>query len=222
MLRVNHLSCSYENESETKVVVKDANFILEDGKIYDLTGPSGSGKSTILKALAKLIPRDSGEFILDGKNSKDIKNTIWRREVCLFMQTTSLIDASVFENLLLPFSYKVRQNSHVPNQGEMREVLDALLLEDVDLEHNAHKLSGGQQARIAFARNYLTKPKVMLLDEVDASLDSKSADALWELVDRAAREGSSVLRIRHKDDDGRGYRRFYINNAKLEELDRHE
>lgn len=218
IFKVVNLTCSYDCQQKTSPIVINASLTLEDGKIYDLSGPSGSGKSSFLKALSKLIHIDSGDIYLNEVNSNGIANSLWRKHVLLFMQQTSLLDLSVRDNILLPFSYEVRKNESMPTEKDMRKILDRLLLEDVSLDDNALELSGGQQARIAFIRNYLTKPNILLLDEVDASLDEVSAEALWSLVDDACDAGASVLRIRHKDSDGRAYKAFTINSQVLSEV----
>ena len=68
---------------------------------------------------------------------------------------------------------------------------------------DASQLSGGQQARVALLRAFVTHPKVLLLDEVDAGLDDESANAVGLLCRSVAqKEGSAVLRIRHRPPDG--------------------
>ncbi|MBW3088443.1 ATP-binding cassette domain-containing protein [Bifidobacterium sp. 82T24] len=90
--------------------------------------------------------------------------------------------------------------------SRIRETLDAMGCEDIDLSRPPHDLSGGQAARVSLARTLLTNPKVLLADEVDAGLDDDNAEKVASIMARAAADGMAIVRIRHRPPDGRANR----------------
>ena len=87
----------------------------------------------------------------------------------------------------------------------IRNTLDAMGCEDIDLARAPHDLSGGQAARVSLARTLLTRPAVLLADEVDAGLDD----------DNAAARGMAIVRIRHRPPDGRATRIVTLSSGRL-------
>ena len=85
----------------------------------------------------------------------------------------------------------------------IRNTLDAMGCEDIDLARAPHDLSGGQAARVSLARTLLTRPAVLLADEVDAGLDDDNADKVASIMASAAARGMAIVRIRHRPPGGR-------------------
>lgn len=207
-----------EGSPEGMLVLRDVGFSLEAGKIYDLLGRSGAGKSTLLRVCALMVGRSSGTLLLDGRPDSDFKPTEWRKNVSLVPQHVSLVPGSIRDNLLLPWSLKVRAGEKSPTDEELRRLLRLADL-DTALGRDCAKLSGGQAARVALLRVFATKPKVLLLDEVDAALDDESSQAVsaltWEMVARGPAE-TTCLRIRHRASDGKEAGAFWLEDGKLE------
>lgn len=187
---------------------------LDAGRIYDLTGPSGAGKSMLLRACAQLMTIKGGSLTLDGADSSAFSYQEWRRHVCLVPQHASLIRGTIRDNLLLPWTLKVSRGTQVPPDDELRELLQAAQL-DVPLDRDAAKLSGGQAARVALLRAFATKPRVLLLDEVDAALDDASAQAVGELTVQIIGRDATCLRIRHRPPDGKASSTFHLEGGHL-------
>ena len=198
LFRAEHIALSYRRGGEAVPLLRDASFSLEAGAICDLVGPSGAGKSTLLRACSLMLGRDSGELYLDGRPSSAFKPTEWRRQVCLVPQQAALVAGTVRDNLVLPWRLKVNAGTQPPADDELARLLDAAELSDVGLARDVSQLSGGQAARVALLRAFATRPRVLLLDEVDAALDDDSALAVGRLTD----ERTACLRIRHRASDG--------------------
>jgi len=203
MFQVEHITVELVGDEGTFLAVDDVSLALESSQIADIVGPSGAGKSTFLYALSLLVPCRSGDLLLDGRRVSSFTPSEWRSLVALVQQKPTLIEGSVQTNLLLPWTLKVHKEHKRPTFEEMRRLLDRAELSDISLERPVSKLSVGQQARIAFIRTLLTRPEVLLLDEVDAALDAASTRAIGGLVTSFAHDGGAVLRVRHKVDDGR-------------------
>lgn len=97
----------------------------------------------------------------------------------------------------------------------IRNTLDAMGCEDIDLARAPHDLSGGQAARVSLARTLLTRPAVLLADEVDAGLDDDNADKVASIMASAAARGMAIVRIRHRPPDGRATRIITLSSGRL-------
>lgn len=97
----------------------------------------------------------------------------------------------------------------------IRNTLDAMGCEDIDLARAPHDLSGGQAARVSLARTLLTRPAVLLADEVDAGLDDDNADKVASIMASAAARGMAIVRIRHRPPNGRATRIVTLSSGRL-------
>lgn len=97
----------------------------------------------------------------------------------------------------------------------IRNTLDAMGCEDIDLARAPHDLSGGQAARVSLARTLLTRPAVLLADEVGAGLDDDNADKVASIMASAAARGMAIVRIRHRPPDGRATRIVTLSSGRL-------
>jgi len=195
------LSVSLHREGEWHPLFADVNLFLEAGHIYDLVGASGSGKSTLLRTCARMISRSAGTLSIDRADSSSIEPTRWRKMVCLVQQKPAFVTGSVRDNLLLPWTLGVHAGEESPRDAELRSLMDAADLQSVELTRDVSQLSGGQAARIALLRVFVTKPKVMLLDEVDSALDETSAKDVDVMTRSFVGEDMACLRIRHRASD---------------------
>lgn len=215
LFEARHISAAYTRDSVSTELFSQVSFALEQGKIFDLVGPSGSGKSTLLRVLALMLNKTSGHLYLDGKESAAYQTAEWRHEVCLVPQTPSLIAGTVRDNLLLPWKFKLRRTETPPDSTALTQLVEKAGLGDIELERDASQLSGGQAARVALLRAFATRPRVLLLDEVDAALDDDSARMIGMLTRRMADEGAACLRIRHRQADGFASQTFTLDQGTL-------
>ena len=215
LFTADNVTIDLSREGESFRVVEGASFALEAGKIYDLVGPSGSGKSTLLRACCLMLETVSGCFRLRGKAASDYTPEEWRRHVCLVPQKPALVPGTVRQNLLLPWTLRVRKGESKPCDFDLLSYLKAARLDDVALDRDISQLSGGQVARVALLRSFVTRPAVLLLDEVDAALDSESSAAVSALTASAVNGETTCLRIRHRATDGLAAATFEIREGKL-------
>lgn len=199
-------------------VVDGVSFSLERGQVIDLVGPSGSGKSTLLLAMARLRPMVSGEFALLGRTASQVDGVSWRQQVLYVPQKATLVPGTVEENLLSPWNLACRRTAMAPSPEKMRQGLDLIGLSDVELDRDMARLSGGQAARVALLRALALEAPLTLLDEVDAALDDESARLVGEVVSKAATEGRTFLRVRHRAPDGFAMRRLHLEGGRLAEV----
>ena len=196
-------------------------------RIVDLVGPSGAGKSSLLTAFARLNPRASGDLRLDGRSADDFTPQQWRAQVAYLPQKPVLLGETVAQAIRLPFTLAIRQSARTKQgprrisptdalpDGRIRETLDNMGCADIDLNRPPHDLSGGQAARVSLARTLLTRPKVLLADEVDAGLDGDNAEKVARILAKAAADGMAIVRIRHRPPDGRATRVMRLADGTL-------
>lgn len=215
LFEAKHIGVQFRRNGQPFAPFADVSFSLEAGCLYNLTGPSGSGKSTLLNACALMVPRSGGALALGGVPADRFKPTEWRRRVCLVPQSASLVPGTVRDNLLFPWTLKVNAGVPRPTDEALGRLLSLAVLDNVALDHPASQLSGGQQARVALLRAFVTRPAVMLLDEVEAALDDESAVAVSKLTRAMLAGGATCLRIRHRAEDGYAYGVFTLADGKM-------
>ena len=172
---------------------------IRKGSFYLVKGPSGAGKTTFLRLINRLEEPISGEIRFRDKPFDSYSPPVLRRSLLHIQQTPTVMDGSVAENLLLPFSFK--NNSHLTQPGQ--EKLEALLrevhLKDVGMNDHAMNLSVGQIQRLCLVRGLLLSPEVLLLDEPTSALDRESAQAVMALIERLNVEsGLTILIVTHR------------------------
>src|SRR5690625_1905795 len=156
-------------------VLKDINFVIEDGDFMTLLGPSGCGKTTTLRVITGLENPEAGIVTIGGKEMVNGENRFYAppatRELSLVFQSYALWPhMTVFDNVAFGLTVK-----KVPRQ-EIRKRVEAALdkLQILPyIDRYPSELSGGQQQRVSIARAIVTEPKILLLDEPLSNLDAK-------------------------------------------------
>ncbi|MEY9183039.1 lipoprotein-releasing system ATP-binding protein [Bradyrhizobium sp. USDA 326] len=205
ILRLERVCKTYNVGLPSEVeVLHDIDLELAHGEFLALMGPSGSGKSTLLNIVGLLDRPTSGRLLIKGRDTGllgDNELTHLRGHTIGF----------VFQHHLLISAFTARENIMMPMladrgfpSAEIAARADHLLAE-VGLErfgnNLANNMSGGQQQRVAVARALAMNPDLVLADEPTGNLDSKSADAVFELMRRVNREsGTSFLLVTHNLD----------------------
>ncbi len=182
-------------------VLHGIDLTLRKGEFCAVMGPSGSGKSTLLNIVGLLDRPSSGTLQVCGEETTTLDDRALTRlrghAIGFVFQYHHLITAfTALENVMIP----MLGAAGFPNQA-MRERA-AGLIASVDLtpwqDNLAGNMSGGQQQRVAVARALAMNPALLLADEPTGNLDSKSADAVFELLRRVNREhGTTVLFVTH-------------------------
>jgi len=188
----------YTDEVETHAL-SNIQLEIKKGEYVSIAGPSGCGKSTLLSLLGLLDSPTSGAYALDGKPVANLtagdRARIRNREIGFIFQSFNLIgDLSVIENVELPLTY--RGMKAADRRARAQEAL-----ERVGMAHRAKhlpsQLSGGQQQRVAVARAVAGKPLILLADEPTGNLDSKSGEAVMELLRELHRDGATLCMVTH-------------------------
>ena len=190
VFRLVGIARSFRQGRTTLRVLKDINLHASAGELIALIGPSGSGKSTLLHIAGLLEKPDAGEVFLNGSacgRLDDDRRTAMRRSNMGFVYQYHhlLPEFSAEENVILP--QMIAGESRAASKLRARELLGSLGLAD-RLDHRPGQLSGGEQQRVAIARALANRPKVVLADEPTGNLDPATANEVFDLFVRLARE----------------------------------
>jgi molybdate transport system ATP-binding protein len=180
----------------------DARFRVEQPGVTALFGPSGAGKTTIIDAIAGLLRPEEGRIVVDGKTLLDTAEGLFvpprlRRTGYVFQDARLFPHLSVEGNLR--FGWRRAQKR--ATRAELDEILDLLGL-DTLLHRKPAKLSGGEKSRVALGRALLANPRMLLLDEPLAALDSaRKAEILPYLERLRDRARLPMIYVTHSVDE---------------------
>ncbi|MDV2476296.1 ABC transporter ATP-binding protein [Rhodococcus zopfii] len=182
-----------------ETVLHDIDFRVEPGQMVALVGSSGAGKSTVAQLIPRLYDVDAGHVLLNGVDVRELTAASIRGTVGLVTQDGHLFHESVRANLLL-----ARPEA---GEGELWDALrkarlDGLIASlpdglDTVVGERGYRLSGGERQRLTIARLLLAQPRVVILDEATAHLDSTSEAAVQEALTEALAGRTSVV-IAHR------------------------
>ena len=199
MIQADGLVKIYKSKQTEVLALQGLDLTVEKGELTALIGNSGSGKSTFLNMIGGLDRPSAGSLLVDGKNLF----TMGERElVCYKRDTVGFVwqnnarnllpYLSALENIMLPM--------HISGQKKKKE--KALeLLEQVGMtakrNNRLNTMSGGEQQRIAIAIALANNPKLLLADEPTGSVDTKTADIIFDIFRELNRNGQTILIVTH-------------------------
>lgn len=178
-------------------VLKGITLDIYTGQSLAVVGPSGAGKSTLLHILGLLTPADEGEIWF---KQRPISSTRWwdndlRRESSMIFQDAKLIpNLSVMENVCVPLNHRgiwLNRQKQIASQA-----LEAVGLGH-RIGHKPNQLSGGEMMRAAIARSLVTGPRLILADEPTGTLDTKTGEAVADLLFETVAPQRSLVLVTH-------------------------
>lgn len=194
MVEVKKLFKRYSN----KTVVEDVSLEIQKGKITSFIGPNGAGKSTVLSMISRLITKDSGEVLIDGKDMSSFKSNELAKKIAILKQANHI-------NIRLTIRELVAFGRFPYSQGKLTkedwkyvdEAIDYMELAGMQ-EKFLDQLSGGQQQRAFIAMVIAQNTEYVLLDEPLNNLDMKHSVQIMKVLRRLADElGKTVIIVIH-------------------------
>lgn len=196
---IEHISFGYEDGEN---VLEDITFEAHPGEMIAFAGPSGGGKTTLFGLLERYYEPTKGEIRIGETPISELSLSSWRSQIGYVSQESAMMAGTIRDNL----TYGLANGKDIPDEqlwhvAEMayadtfiRNFKEGL---DTEVGERGVKLSGGQRQRINIARAFLRDPKILMLDEATASLDSQSEHAVQEALTRLM-EGRTTFVIAHR------------------------
>ncbi|MCB5263431.1 MAG: ABC transporter ATP-binding protein, partial [Candidatus Cloacimonadaceae bacterium] len=183
-LSFDQVNCSYPEKDRS--IIKDVSFELKQGERMLILGATGSGKTTIANLILGLVKPDSGHISFSGIDLEEINIRTLRDVVAYVPQEPSLFSGSIKENILM--------GNEGASDIEYQTALKAAQLEDEVTQfpkgdaspvgQRGLSVSGGQKQRITIARALIKRPRLLILDDITASLDAENEEKLWQAINR--------------------------------------
>ena len=202
MIQLRQLNKSYPTGGRSLHVLRDLDLDIDTGESVAIVGSSGSGKSTLLNVLGLLDGFDTGQYRLDGRDTRGLDDRTaarLRNELLgfVFQSFHLLPDKDAVENVALPLFYR-----GLPRKERLKRAV--AMLEQVGLgdrlDHRPGALSGGQKQRVAIARALVTEPRVVLADEPTGALDTTTSAEIMDLLDGVVARGMTLVLVTHEPD----------------------
>lgn len=212
MLQLKNLRKSYHVGDSVTHALDDVSISFRNQEFVAILGPSGSGKTTMLNVIGGLDRYDSGDLIINGKSTKNFKETDWdayrNNSVGFVFQNYNLIShLSIIANVELGMNL-----SGVPASERRKRAIDALTevgLKD-HISKNPNQLSGGQMQRVAIARALANDPDILLCDEPTGALDTETSVQIMKLIKKLSKDRLVVM-VTHNSDLAKEYASRIVN-----------
>ena len=177
----------------------DISFLAEAGETVAIVGATGAGKTTLVQMIPRLYDPDSGAVLIDGIDLRELSLGELRRNVGIVFQETFLFSASVAENIAYGRPSATRSEIIAAAKAAQADEFVTELAEGYDtiIGERGVSLSGGQKQRLAIARAFLLDPRILILDDATAAVDSHTERAIREAMQKLS-QGRTTFVIAHR------------------------
>ncbi len=220
-LHFDRVSFSYNEGVE---VLSDIDLLIEPGETIAVVGPTGGGKSTLVSLVARLYDVTDGRITIDGTDIRDVTRESLTRQVATVLQDPFLFTGTVAEN--------IRYGRLDATDQEIREAATLVGADpfisrlpdgyNTQLHEMGSNLSSGQRQLVSFARAVIADPRILILDEATANIDTQTENLIQSALVRLL-EGRTSLIIAHRLSTVRNASRIVvIDNGRIAEIGSHD
>jgi len=205
-------------------VLQDVNLHIPEGETFALVGPTGAGKSTIAKLITRFYDPDAGTVCIDDHDLTDVTHLSLRSQLGVVPQEAFLFNGSIRDNIA--FSDPDATDEVVMEACRIVGIDDLIERLPMGLDTPCHErgvsLSSGERQLIALARAFLSRPRVLVLDEATSNLDLRSESKIESALD-VILEGRTAVIIAHRLATAmRGNRIAVVDGGRIVELGSHD
>ena len=201
---------------KNKIILDKISFKTKKSKMH-IIGESGSGKSTIFNLISRFIDPKKGNIFINDVNIKDVSLFSLRQNISLVSQETMIYNDTFHNNISLG-----KLNATKPEiikAAKLANIHDFIISQengyDTVIGEAGSNLSGGQKQRISIARAFLKNSKILLLDEVTSSLDSKTSKNILKSINQLSKNKTCIY-ISHDDYEiNKNSQKLIISNSKI-------
>lgn len=209
---------------EDKEILKGLNFNVKVGESIALVGPTGAGKSTIINLVSRFYDINSGTILIDGQDISKVTLHSLRAQMGVMLQDTFIFSGTIMDN--------IRYGKLDATEEEIISVAKSVQAHDfimqmkdgyqTEINERGSNLSAGQRQLLSFARTLLADPKILILDEATASIDTKTEALLQVALDKLLENRTSFIIAHRLSTIKNASRIFYIQNGVLQEAGTHD
>ena len=221
ILEAKNISKSFKNGKKKLSVFKDLSLVINSGDLITIMGPSGAGKSTLLNILGTLDKSDTGNVLINGKDTSLLSSTeiseVRNKQLGFVFQFHHLLpEFTAIENVLIPNQIK----GEAGNLDKGKELLAYMGLEK-RFDHFPSQLSGGERLRVAVVRALMNDPKIIMADEPTGNLDKSNSDKLIKLFKRINNDFKQAIIITTHNPDvaSIGNKKYNLDKSLLSLID---
>lgn len=191
-----NVSFSYDGETD---VLKDISFSVNSGETIAFVGHTGSGKSSIINLFMRFYEFDRGQILIDGVDIRNYSQSALRQAIGLVLQDPFLFHGTVDSNIKMYQENLTREDvvaaaTFVDADGFISKLPNGY---DQTVTERGSTFSSGQRQLIAFARTVAAKPKILILDEATANIDSETEEVIQRSL-KKMRQGRTTIAIAHR------------------------
>ena len=191
-----HVSFSYDGKRD---VLKDISFQVQAGETIAFVGHTGSGKSSIINLFMRFYEFDRGQILIDGVDIREYSQPALRKAIGLVLQDPFLYHGTIESNIRMYQNHLSRSDVQAAAEFVDADAFITQLPEGYDqpVTERGSTLSSGQRQLIAFARTVAAKPKILILDEATANIDSETEEVIQHSL-KKMRKGRTTIAIAHR------------------------
>ncbi|MFO8007273.1 MAG: ABC transporter ATP-binding protein [Candidatus Brocadiia bacterium] len=180
-------------------VLKEMSFTVEPGEMIGLVGHSGAGKTTVINLVCHFYKVDEGQVLIDGHDLTDVKVESLRRQIGIVSQEPFLFSGTIAENIAYskPDATPLEVIAAAKAANAHDFIVDMPEGYDTLVGERGARVSGGERQRIAIARAILKNPRILILDEATASVDTETEERIQEALRRLI-AGRTTFAIAHR------------------------
>ena len=183
---------------EGEPVLKNISFKIKKGESVALVGPTGSGKTSIISLLTRFYEIDEGEILIDGININDVRKEDLRKNIGVVLQDVFLFSGTIRDNIKLNKDISDEEIIKISKYVNADSFIQKLPSKyDEPVMERASTLSSGQRQLLSFARTLVYEPKILVLDEATANIDTETELLIQDAVKKLI-NGRTSIAIAHR------------------------
>ena len=218
LMKFDNVSFGYNPEN---MILKDINIDLDEGKTYALVGPTGGGKSTTANLMARLYDASEGRIFFKGKDIRSYDFETLSKHIGFILQEPFLFTGTLADNIKYG-NNEIAKFDDEQLEAKLKELGLEKLIEKfneglkTEVKSGSENISLGQKQLIAFVRVLLRQPKLLILDEATANIDTVTEELLQHILDQLPKETTKVIIAHRLNTIENADQIFFISGGSIE------
>ncbi len=222
--KIQFQNVTYTYPRQKKYALKNINMSIKSGEKVVLMGPSGSGKTTLLMLLLRFYDPQEGNITVGGVNLTDCNPKSLRQHICMVQQEPEIFSGTVSENIIYGrLDAEHNMVIEAAKQAQMHEFIMTMPEKyETKIGEKGFSLSGGQRQRLALSTALLTKPEVLLLDDITSSLDSSTEARIRDTLNNVLKKHTSLVVTQRISTARNSDKIIVIEKGEITQMGKHE